>query len=256
MINIRKVTIKTTKIKFLTHNPLNMKYLLKCTIKLSLILSFLLVGYGLQAQIGLGVSGGTNINQLNSPGVYTGFNGGVFASYDILFLNARAGVSYNQLGGARPSYFDFPAGADYSLEYINRQLVFHNVEVPIYVNVYYPGTEEASIKPRLTVGFAYGFNIATIEKRDYVLRDANNAYAVYSGDKENVRGDFVNHHFDVAGGFGFDFALEDDRKGFVEIIYRQGLNQMNNVGFGRVGNVGDVYTNSIMLNFGMTIFSL
>ncbi|WP_375580734.1 hypothetical protein ABWH96_06880 [Marivirga tractuosa] len=234
-----------------------MKYLLKCTIKLSLVLSFLLVGYGLQAQIGLGASVGTNINQLNSPGVYTGFNGGVFASYDILFLNARAGVSYNQLGGARPSFTDSPQGVDFTTEYINRQLVFHNVEVPIYVNVYYPGSEEAAIKPRLTVGFAYGFNIATVEKRDYRLTNTSNGtYAVYSGDKENVRGDFVNHHFDVAGGFGFDFALEDDRKGFVEIIYRQGLNQMNNVGFGRVGNVGDVYTNSIMLNFGMTIFNL
>ncbi|SMG48435.1 hypothetical protein SAMN05661096_03465 [Marivirga sericea] len=234
-----------------------MKYLLKCTIKLSLVLSFLFFGYGLQAQIGLGASVGANINQLNSPGVYTGFNGGLFASYDILFLNARAGVSYNQLGGSRPSYTDAPAGFDFSTEYINRQLVFHNVEIPIYVNVYYPGSEEAAIKPRLTVGFAYGFNVATIEKRDYrLVNRSTGAYAVYSGDKENVRGDFVNHHFDIAGGFGFDFALEDDRKGFVEIMYRQGLNQMNNVGLGRIGNVGDVYTNSIMLNFGMTIFNL
>lgn len=232
-----------------------MKQLLKCTIKLSLILSFLLVGYGLKAQIGLGVSGGTNINQLNSPGVYTGANIGAFASYDLLFLNARAGLSYNQLGGARPSFTDNFNG--FTAEYIDRQVVFHNIEIPVYISVYYPGSEDAAIKPRLTVGFAYGFNMSAIEKRDYrLINNSTEAYAVYSGDKENVRGDYVNHHFDFAGGFGFDFALEDDRKGFVEIIYRQGLNQMNNVGFGRIGNVGDVYTNSIMLNFGMTIFNL
>lgn len=238
-----------------------MKYLFKCTIKLSLVLAFLLIGYGLKAQIGLGVSAGTNINQLNSPGVYMGANIGAFASYDILFLNARAGVSYNQLGGARPNYFDQPPGLNVVTEYVDRQVIFHNIEVPIYVNIYFPGMEEAEIKPRLTVGFAYGFNMSAIERRDLRQTFGNpvtgvDTYAVFSDDKENVRGDYVNHHFDFLGGFGVDFNLEEDRKGYLEVIYRQGLNQMNNVGFGRIGNVGDVYTNSIMLNFGMTIFNL
>jgi hypothetical protein len=233
-----------------------MKHLLRQTIKLGLVLAISLLSTSLFAQVGVGISGGMNLNQLRSPGMHMGVNAGGFVSTDISFLNVRAGISYNQLGGGREAYSFSPGFGNVSSQtYINRQLVFHNVEVPIYLNVSMPGMEEAAVKPRITVGFAYGFNFSAIEHNDIRFLFNDNTYAVFDGRKENVRGDMVPHHFDALLGFGFDFQLENDRKAFFEVVYRHGFNQQNNVGFGRIGTVGDIYTNTIQLNFGMTLFS-
>lgn len=234
-----------------------MKHLLTHATRYMIVFGFLLLGYNAQAQIDLGVNGGANINQLNSPGVYTGLNIGVFASYDIdsSYFGFRAGISYNQLGGGRSDYTDAPESTDFTTTYINRQVAFGNIEAPLFANFYL--TKENQIRPRITVGAVYGYNISTTEYRDYrLVNNTTNIYSVYSGDTENVRADFNEHHFDVAAGFGIDFTIANERKAFIEVIYRQGINQMNAVNFGRVGNVGKVYTNSLMLNFGMTLFKL
>lgn len=234
-----------------------MKHLLCRSIQHVIVVSFLLIGANMQAQIDLGVNGGANINQLNSPGVHTGGNVGMFATYDIedSFIGFRTGLSFNQLGGGRSNYTNMLEGGSFSTTYLDRQVVFSNIEAPLFVNVYF--AEEGSIRPRLTLGAVYGYNVATTEHRDYrITNTTTEVYSVYSGDTENVRANFNEHHLDVAAGIGIDFAMANGRKAFFEVIYRQGINQMNAVNFGRVGNVGKVYTNSLMLNFGMTLFEL
>jgi opacity protein-like surface antigen len=232
-----------------------MTYLLKRIIKLTCVLTLLLFSAGTFAQIHVGVSGGVNLNQIQSPGMHTGFNLGGFASMDFSFLNVRAGLSYSQLGGGREAYSHSPGfGTVANQTYINRQLVFHNVEVPIYLNVTMPGLKEAAIKPRVTLGFVYGFNVSAIERYDIRFNFDDGLYAQVDNRKENVRGDMVPHHFDALVGFGFDFQLENERKVYFEVVYRQGLNQQNNVGFGRIGNIGKIYTNTVMFNLGITFF--
>jgi hypothetical protein len=233
-----------------------MRYQFQQTPKFWLILTiFLLLSVGVKAQVGMGVSGGMNLNQLKSPGLHMGLNSGVFITMDFSFLNLRTGISYNQLGGGREYYTHTPEfGNIESQTYINRQLVFHNMEIPTYLNFTMSGLKYASVKPRISIGFAYGYNISAIERYDMRFMFKDGLYAQVNNRTENIRGDMVPHHFDALGGFGLDFKLDNDRKAFVEIIYRHGLNQQNNVGLGRIGNIGDIYTNTVMFNLGITIF--
>lgn len=234
-------------------------FIQKRTVLFAFLIFGLLQSYDSMAQIHVGVTGGVSVNQLNNPGSLLGYSGGAYVSYDLAFLNFRGGISYSKQGGGRPSYYYFPNppipnSNVASQEYVNRQLIFHNVEVPLYVNVYYPGTEANAIKPRITLGFAYGYNFSAIEERDIRFQFTDNTYAVYSDDRENVRGDLVPHHFDGMAGFGVDFTQEDGHNAYLEVIFRRGINQLNNVKLARMGNLGDIYKTSVSVNFGISIF--
>ncbi|HNP17348.1 MAG TPA: outer membrane beta-barrel protein [Fulvivirga sp.] len=204
-------------------------------------------------QVGLMTS--INNNQFESAGSVFGFMAGGFADYNYKFLNGRIGIVYDRLGGARPDLegLEQPLSTT-SVTFTDRRVSLHNVSVPLLVSVYYPGSEDADLKPRLTAGIAYSYTIKAIEKRDIMFEFDDNTYARFSGDKEDVSGDYQQHHLTYMAGFGFDFNLSDGRKAYIEVLYKRGINEINKVELARRGNLGDIYTNTISIGFGTTIF--
>jgi hypothetical protein len=213
------------------------------------------VSEGDDSGLQLGLMTAINNNQFESPGSVFGFMAGVYANYNIKFLNARLGIVFDQVGGARPDLegLSVPLSTT-GVTYTDRRVTMNNVSAPLLVSVYYPGSEGASINPRLTVGIAYSYTIAAVETRDIMFEFGDGTYAKYSGDKEDVGADYQEHHLTYMGGFGFDFNLNDGRKAYIEVLYKRGINEMNKVELARRGNLGDIFTNTISIGFGTTIF--
>lgn len=239
--------------------------------KIKIILPSLIIALcscGAFAQISVGAKVGANLNQFRQPGTTFGFTGGGFAKYKALpFLDVRAEVLYNQQGGARQNYTrDYSSlnGNVFAIQYWNRYVNLHNLEVPLLVELSHPSFSDDVIAPRLILGGAYGLNLGAIERHEktYFFADGPTPYANTSDDRENVGSNYKQNQWGLIAGFAIDFT-SGDQTCTLEVRYRKGMTQINNLRFvvppldgipGTQGQEGDLYTSSLTISFAMTLF--
>lgn len=220
------------------------------------------------AQIAVGAKVGANLNQFNQPGTTFGFVGGAFVKYKpISFLDVRGEVLYNQQGGARQDYIKDYSSIGGNVDYVyysNRSVVLHNLELPLLLELSHPSFSDEIVSPRLIIGGAYGMNLGAIEQHDKIYSFANSIvpYANTSDESENVGSNYKQNQWGLIGGFAIDFT-SGKQTCTLEVRYRRGVNQLNNLRYivppldglpGTEGQEGDLYTSSLTISFAMTLF--
>ena len=240
-------------------------------------LSFLtitLLASATHAQITAGAKVGANINQFNQPGTVFGFTGGAFGKYQVKeFLGVRLEVLYNQQGGARQNYSRDYSAIGGNVDYVyftNRYVTLHNLEVPLIVELSHPSFSDETIKPKLLLGAAYGANLSAIEhhEKTYYFNDGSSpsstVYSMMVSDlKENVGSNYKLNQWGLIAGFGMEMKT-GEHTCTLEVRYRKSLNQLNNIRFGvaeqdglpgTIGQQGDLYSSTITISFGVSIFN-
>ncbi len=207
-----------------------------------------------------GLKVGANFNQFNQPGTTIGFNGGLFAAYSpIKVLELQLEVLYMQQGGAREAYFQdltYLDGTVTGINYFNRYVTFHNVEVPVIVRATLPSLSGESITPRLLVGFAYGFAVGAMEYSDKHYYFAEDGLVVpVSNQRTNVGANYEQHQFGVIAGFAVDYSL-GGKIFTTEVRYRRGINELNLLNYAVLEHSGQLYSSSLSINFAMSLFNL
>lgn len=229
----------------------------------------LLTATATHAQIETGAKLGVNLNQFNQPGTVFGFNGGVFGRYTLTpFAKARVELLYMQQGGARQNYYrdySYMDGNVQGINYTNRFVTFHNLEIPVLAELTLPELADGAIVPRLLVGGAYGITLGAFEthEKTYYFDDDVTPRVMVSDKRENVGSNYKRNQFGLIAGMAIDFKV-GERTFTTEIRYRRNLNQLNLIRFGTpdlnglpgtIGQEGDLYTSTLSINFGMTIFN-
>lgn len=229
----------------------------------------LALSLGVHAQLAIGAKVGANINQFNQPGTIFGFTGGMFAKYPVMnFLTARTELLYNQQGGARQNYYrDYSSigGNVNAVHYTNRYVTLHNVEIPVVLELSHPSFSDETISPRLLLGVAYAANLGAMERHEktYFFNSGATSQIMVSDQRENVGSNYKMNQWGILAGFALDMKAGDHTCTF-EVRYRKGINQINNFRFGvppqdglpgTIGQEGDLYTSSLTMSFGLTIFT-
>jgi hypothetical protein len=240
--------------------------LLKKVVKLCLIAgTVMLVSSTAYAQIEVGAKLGVNINQFNQPGTIFGFNGGAFARYPVLdFVSVRAELLYMQQGGERSPYTRnmTGSGADgniTSISYSNRYVNLNNLEVPILAEITHPDFIAESIKPKLLLGVAYGFLLSATEssERTYFMATGATPQITFSDNHDNVRSNYEHNNVGLIAGVAIDYKI-GERTFTTEVRYRRSLTQLNLINSlsNQVpGQFGNLYSSTLSINFGMTLFN-
>jgi hypothetical protein len=238
---------------------------IKKVVKLCLIVSTVMLASSMAyAQIEAGAKLGVNLNQFSQPGTVFGFNGGAFARYAVMdFVNVRTELLYMQQGGGRSSYTRNFSGSGSdgnitSITYNNRYVNLNNVEIPVLVEITHPDFPEESIKPNLILGVAYGFLLSATEssERTYALASGTTTQVTFSDAHDNVRSNYQHNQFGLIAGMAIDFKI-GDRTFTTEIRYRKSLTQLNLINsINQVpGQFGNLYSSTLSINFGMTLFN-
>jgi len=238
----------------------------KKVVKLCLIASIVVLSSAANAQIDIGAKLGVNINQFNQPGTVFGFNGGAFARYPVLdFLSVRAEVLYMQQGGARTPYTrSFSSGSSgtdgtvSSIDYSNRYVNLNNLEIPVLIEITHPDFADEAIKPKLILGVAYGFLLSAKEsaERKYTFTSGPTTSLTFSDGRDDVRSNYAHNQIGLIAGVAIDYKI-GDRTFTTEVRYRRSLTQLNllNTIDQVPGQVGNLYSTTLSINFAMTLFN-
>lgn len=219
--------------------------------------------------ITLGVKTGVNLNQFSQPGTSIGFNAGIYGSYDLLpFLTVRLEPQYSQQGGGRPdynrSYSDISDNIS-SITYINPSVTFHNIEIPLLVELTLPEFRSETIMPKLILGASYAGTLLTNEMhtKRYFFNDNLPGSSVYSYAldasyrREDVTDNYVRNQWSVIAGFGLQFKAAKRDFSF-DIRYRQGTTNLNQLRFASPtyvpGTGGELFSSSLSFNFSMSLY--
>jgi hypothetical protein len=238
------------------------------------------------AQIIIGAKLGANMNQFTQPGTTVGLNVGAYGSYTISpVVTVKLEPHYSQEGGARPDYSrDYSQISDniQAVHFINPSVLFHNVQIPLLVELSLPEFSEEAIRPKLILGGSYGVVIAATEmhtKRFEFIPDNGSSSSSSSSDplvdedpaaidvaylRENVTDNYAKNQWSLWAGMGLDFK-SGERSFSFDIRYRQGINNLNLMRFASPGNSsgtigvpgtgGELYSSSLSFNFSMSLFS-
>lgn len=243
---------------------------IKRVIKLCLITgTLILFSSAVHAQIMVGARLGANINQFNQPGTIFGFNGGAFARYQVMdFVSARGELTYNQQGGARSGYtrdlINTGLGETFSsVTYTNRYVNLNNLEIAAIAEITHPDFIEETVMPKLLIGLAYGYLISANEsaEKTYNYNTSNPSATgltsfTISDTHENVRSNYQHGQLGFIVGMAVDYKV-GERTFTTEVRYRKSINQLHAINnITQVpGEIGDLYTTTISLNFAMTLFN-
>jgi hypothetical protein len=240
------------------------------------------------AQITVGAKLGTNLNQFTQPGTTVGLNVGGYGSYVVTpFATVKLEPHYSQEGGARPDYSrDYSQISDniQAVHFINPSVLFHNVQIPLLVELTLPEFSEEAIKPKLILGGSYGLVIAAKEmhtKRFEFIPDDNGSSSSSSSEpdplvdddpaaidvayeREVVTDNYARNQWSIWAGMGLEFKSGERTYAF-DIRYRQGLNNLNLMRFASPGNSsgtigvpgtgGELFSSSLSFNFSMSLFN-
>lgn len=218
------------------------------------------IGGGSQATVG--VRAGTGFNQFTRPGTFIGFTGGAFVKYSVAnFLDVKVEALYSQQGGKLPDYrneFDEALLANPNLSsvtHIDPYVSLANLEIPILVDLGIGSTKGSVVEPRLTLGGSYNFLISANEHftKQYVFDDGTMISRAYR--RENVGSGYVQNQWNIIAGLGMNYNL-GKRTFFMDVRYRQGVTQLNTMRFAKPERGGSLYSSTLSINFGMTIFNL
>lgn len=228
-------------------------------------------------QIIVGAKTGVNLNQFSQPGTTIGLNAGVFASYRLTpFLSVRFEPHYSQEGGGRPDYwrsYEEISNDIYGIAYINPSVRFHNLQLPLLLELSLPELNDQSVVPVLLIGGSYAMTMASFEqhtKRYHFTSENLNAQDYYSPpaldiayERENVADNYTRNQWSLWFGMGTQFKT-GERTFMFDVRYRHGLNSLNNLRFSSPGNGDDIgvpgtggklYSSSLSLNFSMSLFN-
>ncbi|MEQ9423610.1 MAG: outer membrane beta-barrel protein [Cyclobacteriaceae bacterium] len=216
--------------------------------------------FGSASTIKLGLKTGVNFNSFIQPGMTVGPNFGATARFSLPFtdiFDAQVELFYNSQGGGREDLSRTVEGAISQLTYINRAVVFHNLELPVILNFGLPELNGERMEPRFLIGLSYGYMMGAFEISDQVFTPTDPDLAAVGGgvtvNAQNVRAtaDYERHQFGFLTGIALDNKLDNGKTFTTELRYRVGLNNVNNFPF-----TGELYTQTVSLSFAYTIFSI
>jgi hypothetical protein len=222
-------------------------------------------------QITLGAKTGVNLNQFSQPGTTIGVNAGIYGTYRVnSFLSVRLEPQYSQEGGGRPDYYrDYSEISNdvYAIQFINPSVRFHNLQIPLFVELTLPELSDQTITPVLMLGASYAMTISAMEQhtKRYTFIEGNidSSYDTYQGldvsyQRENVLDNYARNQWSVWFGMGLQFKGGERTYSF-DVRYRQGLNNLNNLRFVSPayvpGTGGNLLSSSLSLNFSMSLFN-
>jgi hypothetical protein len=229
-------------------------------------------------QISLGAKTGVNLNQFRQPGTTMGVNFGIYGSYQINpFVTVKLEPHYSLEGGGRPDYYRYYADISdnvYSISFINPSVRFHNLQIPLLVEVTLPELTDQTVVPVLIVGASYAAVMSSLEQHTkrygFINQDIYPPSSYYddpqidvSYQQENVIDNYSRNQWSLWLGMGMKVKTGDRTFGF-DVRYRHGLNNLNRLRFTSPGNGGDIgtpgtggnlFSSSLSLNFSMSIFN-
>ncbi|HEY0654813.1 MAG TPA: outer membrane beta-barrel protein [Chryseosolibacter sp.] len=229
-------------------------------------------------QISLGAKTGVNLNDFRQPGTTMGVNFGIYGSYQVNpFLTVKLEPHYSQEGGGRPDYtryYNEISDNLHSVHFINPSVRFHNLQIPLLVEVTLPELTDQTIVPTLIVGASYAMALSTFEQhtKRYNFFNASDYDDELIVDvaylRENVIDNYSRNQWSLWFGMGMKVRTGDRTFGF-DVRYRHGLNNLNRLRFvspqtydyagggysGVPGTGGNLYSSSLSLNFSMSIMN-
>jgi hypothetical protein len=249
-----------------------------------LVLAILLCSAGnVSAQFAVGAKVGTNMNQFTQPGTTIGLNVGMYGAYPVSpVVTVKLEPHYSQEGGARPDYSrDYSQISDniQAVHFINPSVTFHNVQIPLLIELSLPEFADEAVKPKLILGGSYGIMITAKEmhtKRYDFIEDGSSSLPddPLEGEdppsldvaylRETVTDNYARNQFSLWAGMGLEFT-SGERSFAFDIRYRQGFNDLNLLRFTSPGNSsgtigvpgtgGELYSSSLSFNFSMSLFN-
>lgn len=230
------------------------------------------MAYQANGQISLGAKTGVNLNQFRQPGTTMGVNLGIYGSYQInSFITVKLEPHYSMEGGGRPNYSRFYYDISdnlYAVHFLNPSIRFHNLQIPVLVEVTLPELTEQTVVPVVIAGVSYAMTMSSFEqhtKRYYFEDDSSYDFPQIdvSYQRENVIDNYSRNQWSLWLGMGMKVKTGERTFGF-DVRYRHGLNNLNRLRFASPGNGidtgvpgtgGNLYSSSLSLNFSMSIFN-
>ena len=243
-----------------------------------LVLLLLLFGTSFQtakAQVTVGAKTGFNLNQFTQPGTSIGYSIGAYGAYPVTgFLSVKLEPQYSLEGGGRPDYTRFYsegvlAGVT-SVAYVNPTTNFHNIQIPLLLELTLPEFADETVKPKLILGGSVGFMMGAKDRHTlrYTFADP------FLGDQlpqldvayqsEVVSELYKATQWSLWVGLGLDFKAASRTFSF-DMRYRQGVNNLNLARGASPGNTlgtigipgtgGNLYSSSFSFNFSTSIFN-
>jgi hypothetical protein len=231
------------------------------------------IAYQAQGQISLGAKTGVNLNQFRQPGTTMGLNFGIYGSYQINpFVTVKLEPHYSLEGGGRPDYERYYGDISdniYSIGFLNPSVRFHNLQIPLLVEVTLPELTDQTVVPVIIVGASYSMTMSAYElhteRYNFIDQDSyyNTPQLDVAYQRENVLDNYSRNQWSLWLGMGMKVKTGDRTFGF-DVRYRHGLNNLNRLRFASPGNGvdigtpgtgGNLFSSSLSLNFSMSIFN-
>lgn len=219
----------------------------------------------------IGAKVGVNFNQFSQPLTTIGGSAGGFVRYPVLdFLEVQGELIYSLQGGGRIEYSrdynlssNSGSGSSYGssydgpidyVQYVNRTVLLHVIEVPVSARLTLPEFNGGAIVPKLIVGGSYSYNFAAGEKNDKIFNFVNGTRGLVSDTYDNVGGNYFPHNYSFHAGFALDFNLADAKVFTMEFRYRQGLSNLNQVETTITELTDRLYSSGFSINFAYRIY--
>ena len=254
---------------------MRMKYFIRGPMLVLLLLLFGTSFHTLKAQVTIGAKTGVNLNQFSQPGTSIGYSIGAFGSYNLTsFLSVKLEPQYSLEGGGRPNYTrNYSEGVlegVSSVEYVNPTINFHNIQIPLLLELTLPEFAEEAVKPKLILGGSVAFTAVAKDRHtlrytfvDPLLGDPLPRLDV-AYQSEVVSELYKATQLSLWVGLGLDFKAASRTFSF-DIRYRQGVNNLNLARGASPGNIsgtigipgtgGNLYSSSLSFNFSTSIFN-
>jgi hypothetical protein len=272
-VNSLYVLKKTITVKSLSKQNMIKKLLIHLY-----VLCLCVVAHTACGQITLGAKTGVNLNQFSQPGTIIGVNAGIYGAYRVnSFLSVKLEPQYSQEGGGRPGYtrqYSEISNDISSVEFVNPSVRFHNLQIPLFVELTLPELSDQTIVPVLMLGGSYAMTILTMEEHTkryhFAYTSESSGGSPYypasldvSYQRENVIDNYARNQWSLWFGMGLQFKGGERTYSF-DVRYRQGLNNLNNLRFASPGNGvdigvpgtgGNLRSSSLSFNFSMSLFN-
>lgn len=215
------------------------------------------INYGIKAGL-VSSSFASDFQKLESMESRTSFSAGLFA--DIKFTNFL-GISieglYVQEGTMRmnPDYIYYesrisPEGSALTIDRVNSNIVMHNFEVPLLINLY---LGDSKYNPRIFIGGSFDYIYSVYAKNLISYSEGTESYILSDRTFDVVSSSFTEYNIGAIIGAGISYNLFS-----VDIRYKFGTMPINNLATFNYRNSykEDFSTNVLMVSLGLNINQL
>ncbi len=190
-----------------------------------------MISLSCSGQISVGAKAGINFNSFRKSESYRnyfdvvpGFNAGAFARYPVLsFLTARAELLYMQQGANIIDYRVVP-----ELSRRNVKARFHNIQVPILVELGLPSLKDDLLQPKLLLGGFYSYTIASRESFTNHAKISGRSEISYDG-YNDLKSQFESSQYGLIGAIAADVTVFN-KPVSLEFRYQYNLGRANKAG--------------------------